>query len=160
MIRALLQGALASLLLVGSFAAYVLFAYALKRPDGDPQAALELRQALEIYGRLVILRGLLPQLWLTLPLAALLERFVPALTRSRARRAGAVAIAAGVAGLLVASTLLRLQLPGAPRVVFSGPLNFAVTWLEMTAGVVAAVLVARALLRPSNRESLEHPLDA
>jgi hypothetical protein len=153
MTRALLRGALASLLLVGGFAAYVVFAYTIKRPAADPEAALELRQALEIYGRLVILRGLLPQLWLTLPLAALLERFVPALARSGARRAGAVAIAAGAAGLLVASTLLRLQLPGAPRVVFSGPLNFAVTWLELTAGVVAAVLVARALLRPSNRES-------
>jgi hypothetical protein len=143
MTRALLRGALATLLLAGGFALYLVFAYTLKRPAASSPEAAELRQALEVYGRLVILRGLLPQLWLTLPLAAGLERIAPGFARSGARRTLALAIAAGAAGLLVASTLLRLQLPGAPRVVFTGPLNFAFTWLEMTAGVVAAVLAAR-----------------
>lgn len=148
MSRALLRVACATLLLAGGFALYLVFVYALERPAADPDAALEMRQALEIYGRLVTLRGLLPQLWLTLPLAALLERRVPSLVRRRGGVALALSIAAGVAGLLVASTLLPMQLPGAPRVKFSGAWNFVATWLEMSAAVTAAALAARWLLPP------------
>jgi hypothetical protein len=145
MSRALLRAACASLLLAGGFAAYLVVAYLLKRPP-DPEAARELRQALELYGQLLIGRGLLPQLWIALPLAALLARAFPAWTRSRAGTVGALAFAAGLAGLLVAATLLRAELPGEPRVVFTGPGNFLATWLEMSAGVIAAAWLARWLL--------------
>jgi hypothetical protein len=150
MSRALLRAACATLLLVGGFVLYLLFAYAVKRSAADAQAAQELRQALEIYGRLVIVRGLVPTLWLALPFALLLERAVPALAQSGRGRAAALAIAAGVAALVVAAVLLPAQFPGAPHVVYSGAWNFVATWLEITAGVVAAALLARWLLPPRN----------
>ncbi|HEX5068496.1 MAG TPA: hypothetical protein VFY49_20415 [Myxococcota bacterium] len=136
----------ASALLAGGLALYLLFVYALQRPE-DPEAARELRTALSVYGRVVLVKGVLPQLWIALALAGLLERRAPRLASSRARRAGLFAACAGIAGLLIASTLLRAQIPGSPRVVFSGPLNFARTWLEMTTAVAAAMWLPRAFQR-------------
>jgi hypothetical protein len=148
--RALLRGALSSLLLVGGFAAYVAIAYAARRP-ADPEAAREMRQALEIYFRVVTVKGLLPQLWIALPLGALLERLFPARARGRGGPAVLLAVAAALAGLLVASTLLRADIPGSPRVVFTGPSNFARTWLEMSAAVTAAALLPRLAGRAPRR---------
>jgi hypothetical protein len=153
--RALLWGACSSLLLVVGFALYLLLVYALKRP-ADPEAANELRQALEIYGRLVSVRGLLPQLWIALLLSALLERAFPSQTRSRVGLAVAVAVAAGLAGLLVASTLLPMEVRGTARVVYTGTWNFVATWLELSAGVTAAALLPR-WLGPSPRSLAERP---
>lgn len=140
MSRALLRGVCSSLLLVGGFALYLLVAYRWKRPP-DPQAAQELRQALQVYGRLLVVRGLLPQLWIALPLAALLARGFP--RGGGAALALPLALATGLAGLLVAVVLLPANLPGAPRVVFTGPANFAATWLEMSAAVLVAALLPR-----------------
>jgi hypothetical protein len=140
--RTLLQGVCSSLLLVGGLALYLVVVYALKRP-ADPEAARELRQALEVYGRVVVVRGLLPQLWIALPLGALLERLFPSRARSRGGLAVLLALAAGLAGLLVSATLLRAALPGIPRIVFTGPANFARTWLELSAAVTAAALLPR-----------------
>ncbi|HVN36889.1 MAG TPA: hypothetical protein VMW19_01790 [Myxococcota bacterium] len=138
MSRALLRVACSSLLLVGGFALYLLVVYRLKRPP-DPRAAQELRVALQVYGRLLAIRGLLPQLWIALPLAALLRRF--SRDGGRAALVVSLAFAAGVAGLIVAAILLPANLPGAPRVVFTGPGNFAATWLEMSAAVLVAALL-------------------
>jgi len=150
MSRPLLRGACSSLLLVGGFALYLLVAYRLTRPP-DPRAAKELRVALQVYGRLVAIRGLLPQLWIALPLGALLARLFPR-TDVRAAQALPLALATGVAGLLVAAILLPANLPGAPRVVFTGPGNFVATWLEMSVAVLAAALIPR-WLWPDPRRS-------
>jgi hypothetical protein len=133
----------ASALLAGGFALYLLLVYALERPP-EPEAARELRTALSVYGRVVLVKGVLPQLWIALALASWLEQRAPDLARSRARRAGLFGACAGLAGLLIASTLLRADIPGSPRVVFSGPLNFVRAWLEMTAAVSAAMWLPRA----------------
>jgi len=137
---------LASALLAGGLALYLLLAFALQRP-AEPAAAEELRTALTLYGRLVLVKGVLPQLWIALALATLLEHRAPALARSRARLAALFGACAGVAGLLIASTLLRADIPGSPRAVFTGPLNFARTWLEMSAAVTGAMWLPRALWR-------------
>jgi hypothetical protein len=141
MSRALLRGVCSSLLLVGGFALYLVVAYRWKRSP-DPHAAQELRQALQVYGRLLVTRGLLPQLWIALPLAALFAR---GFSRGGGRAALALplALATGLAGLLVAAILLPANLPGAPRVVFTGPGNFAATWLEMSVAVLLAALLPR-----------------
>jgi hypothetical protein len=143
--------ACSTLLLVGGFALYLVGVYAWKRP-ADPEQAHELRQALEVYARLLTVRGLLPQLWIALPLGALLERLFRSPARTRAGRALLLAAAAGVAGLFAAAVLLPAKLPGAPRVVFTGPANFASTWLEMTAAVTAAALLPR-LAWPAARDA-------
>ncbi|HXK25895.1 MAG TPA: hypothetical protein VMS55_24730 [Myxococcota bacterium] len=140
MSRALLRGVCSSLLLLGGFLLYLLVVYRWKSPP-DPKAAQELRQALQVYGRLLVIRGLLPQLWIALPLGALLARFFPR-AGGRAAHALRLAFATGVAGLLVAAILLPANLPGAPRVVFTGPGNFVATWLEMSAAVFVAALLA------------------
>jgi hypothetical protein len=144
MSRALLRLIGSSLLLVGGFVLYLTLVYTWKRP-ADPEAALKLRQSLEVYGRLLAVRGLLPQLWIALPLAALLRRLFPGRASTRAGFAGLLAVAAGLAGALVVGLLLPANLPGAPRVVYTGPLNVALTWLEMTAAVLAAALLPRLL---------------
>jgi hypothetical protein len=133
----------ASALLAGGLALYLLFVFFVQRP-ADPVAADELRMALTLYGRLVLVKGVLPQLWIALALATLLERRAPALGHGRARRAALFGACAAVAGLLIASTLLRADIPGSPRVVFTGPLNFVRTWLEMSVAVTAAMWLPRA----------------
>lgn len=148
--RTLLWAACSSLLLAGGFVLYLMFAFAIERPV-DPEAARELRTALSIYGRLVLVRGLLPQLFVALALGSLLERQFPAPARSRTGLAVLFALSALFAGLLVVPTLLPADLPGLPRVVFTGPLNFARTWLEMSAAVTAALLLPRLAWRALRR---------
>lgn len=140
--RAFLWWACASLLLAGGFALYLLVAYAIARP-ADPEAARELRTALTVYGRLLLVKGLLPQLWLALGIAMLHERRSAGAAPSRPRLVALIGISAALAGLFVASTLLRADLPGSPRVAFTGLANFARTWLEMSAAVGAALLLPR-----------------
>jgi hypothetical protein len=136
----------ASALLVGVFALYLVLVFAVQRP-ADPGEARDLRTALSIYGRVVLVKGLLPQLWVALALAGLLERRAPGLARTRARTAALYLACSALAALGIASTLLRADIPGSPRVVFTGPLNFARTWLEMSAAAAAAMWVSRVLLR-------------
>jgi hypothetical protein len=143
----------ATALLAGGLALYLLAVFALQRP-ADPEAARELRTALSVYGRLLLVRGLLPQLWIALALAGWLERRVPRLAGGRARHAALFGACAGLAGLLVASLLLPARVPGAPHVVFTGPLNFARTWLEMSAAVTAAMWLARALSSARRRQAV------
>jgi len=140
--RALLWGVVSTLLLVGGLALYLVVAYTLRRP-ADPDAARELRQALEIYARVVVVKGLLPSLWIAVPLGALLERLFPARARSRRGLAALLALAAGLAGLLVVATVFRAAIPGLPRIVLSGPAHVARTWLELSAAVTAAMLLPR-----------------
>jgi hypothetical protein len=143
--RALGIGAAATALVVAGLLFYLQLAFRLERP-ADPESARELRNALALYGRVVLWKGLLPQLWIALGVGLWLERRFPALARSRGGRAGALAAAALGAGLLVLSTLLRSELGGLPRVVFRGPGNFAATLLQTSAAVTAALLLSRALL--------------
>jgi len=140
--RTLLWGVCSSLLLVGGLALYLVAGYALTRP-ADPDAARELRQALEIYGRVVVVKGLLPSLWIAVPLGALLERRFPARAGTRRGLAVLLALAAGLAGLLVVATVFRAVIPGMPRLVLDGPAHYARTWIEISAAVTAALLLPR-----------------
>ena len=147
--RALAPGRSArALLLVGGLVLYLLLVFAVERP-ADPEAAHELRNGA---------RGLRPARAREGPAAAALDRAragrlarapQPASARNRLRLATLLGACAGVAGLLIAATLLRADIPGSPRVVFTGPLNFAPTWLEMSAATTAAMWVPRALWKSS-----------
>jgi hypothetical protein len=140
--HALRRAVAATLLLAGGFAAYLALVYVIERP-ADAVAARELRLALAIYGRVVLVKGLWPQLWIALALAGLLARRFPSRAGTLSGQALLLAAAAGLAGLLVAPTLLPADLPRLPPVVFSGPGNFALTWLEMSAAVAAAAWLPR-----------------
>jgi hypothetical protein len=111
-------------LLAGGFLAYV-FAFALLAAG---ESVRETQTALMIYARTVLIKGLLPQLLLTLALLALALRFF------RGRTTLAVIACALVAGLGVAAALLPLDLPRLPAVKYKGAWNFTATVLEMTAG--------------------------
>jgi len=106
----------------------------------DPASTRETQIALAIYARVVLVKGLLPQLALALLLGAVLGR-VPRLAGRGGRALLRAALAAGLAALVVAPTLMPLDLPTLPAVKFRGPGNFAATVLEMSAAVALALVL-------------------
>ena len=132
----------ATLLLAGGF---LLFAYAAARLAGG--AGAEARTALAIWAQVVLVKGLLPQLWLCLALWPVCDRLLGLRARGRVGLAAGLAIAALVAGVPVAAWLLTLELPRLPAVVFRGPGNFAATVLEMSVPVWLAGLLPALVLR-------------
>jgi uncharacterized membrane protein len=128
---------LSALLLCAGFLAFV----ALASLRIEPDAVREGQVALVIYARVVLVKGLLPQLALALLLGPAIAR-IPALAGARGAPSAARAIlAAGVAALVVAATLMPLDLPSLPAVKFRGPGNFVATALEMTGAVAAALWI-------------------
>jgi hypothetical protein len=95
-----------------------------------------------ICARIVLIKGLLPQLLFTLMLLGAFERYAPVVS---------VAIAAIpcalIAGVAVAALLLPASLPKLPAVQYEGTWNFVATVLQMTAVVTVATLAPRLLLR-------------
>jgi hypothetical protein len=150
LVPALAWLASATALLAGGF---LLFAFALARiAAGDDGEA---RAALAVWAQIVLVKGLLPQLWLCLGLWALFARPLGLPARGRLGSAAGLAVAALVAGLPVAAWLLPLDLPNLPAVVFRGPANFAATVVEMSVPVWLAGLLAGFALRGRAGEPAE-----
>lgn len=143
--RTLLWAIASGLLLAVGLLLYVAFAYRIGRPD-EAAAARELRGALTVYAEFVLYKGLLPQLLVTLTLYPLLDRIFDLKIRGRLAIAAGVASCAALAGLLVATTLMRTEIFDLPAAVYTGPANFTLTVLQLTAAVTAAMLIPRFLL--------------
>jgi hypothetical protein len=148
--RAVLAGlvwwASASLLLCVGFLA-VVYAVSLQAvAAAEPESVRQVQLGLVIYARVVLLKGLLPQLLLALGLFALLDRAFALGARGSLAVAAGVVVAAAAASLVVAPTLLRLELPALPPVRYRGPWNFLRTCAEMTAAVAVAALIPRLAL--------------
>jgi hypothetical protein len=103
--------------------------------------------ALRIYATLVLLKGLLPQLLLALLLWPVLDRLLSLRDRGRKGVAAGLVACAALAAAVVAPTLLTSSLLGLPPVKFRDAWNFVQTFLEMTIGVSAALLLPRLLGR-------------
>lgn len=111
----------------------------------DPESTRKTQIALAIYARVVLVKGLLPQLALALVLGAALDRAPRLAGGGVGRKALRALLAAGLSALAVAPTLMPLDLPTLPAVKFRGPGNFAASVLEMTAAVATALLLAEFL---------------
>jgi hypothetical protein len=122
-------------------AGFLLFAFALARLTG---ADTEARAALALWTQIVLVKGLLPQLWLCLALFAIADRRLGLRARGGSGLAAGLAVAALLAGIPVAAWLLTLDLPQLPAVVFRDAANFAATVVEMSVPVwLAGWLSAR-----------------
>jgi hypothetical protein len=135
LLRGLVQVASAHLLLVVGF-------FALVWASGRLAESEETLRALTVWARVVLVKGLLPQLWLSLVLWPLLRR-LPGLSGAGVREALAIALGVLLAGVLVASLLMTRPAPGYPAVVFRGPGNFVATVLEMSVAVATAIGLPR-----------------
>jgi hypothetical protein len=151
-LRAALWVSSASLLLAVGFLGLVYAVSVLARARSEPASVRGMQTALVIYARVVLVKGLLPQLLLTLALWPALDRLLSLRRRGRLGVVAGVASAAALAALVVAPTLLTAALPGLPAVRFQGPVNFVETVVEMTLAVASACLVPRLLL-PGLRSS-------
>jgi hypothetical protein len=145
-VSGLVWWASASLLLCVGFLALVYAASLAAVARSEPEAVRQTQLSLVIYARVVLVKGLLPQLLVTLGLFALLDRACALSARGRRGVVAGVVGAAAAASLLVAPTLLPLALPALPSVSYRGPGNFLRTCAEMTAAVALAALVPRLLL--------------
>lgn len=147
----LLWGALAAVLLTTAFLAYV--ALAAQLVAGDGATVRRTQGALILYARVVLAKGLLPQLAIVLALWPLADRWLDLESR------GARGVVAGLLGLSAVGAvavlpILATEWPGLPAVKLSGVLQALRTVAEMTAGVAAAALVpklALPVLRPRRR---------
>lgn len=142
----------AALLLVLGFLA-VVYAGALSLElRGGSESVGEAQSALVIYARMVLLKGLLPQLLLALLLWSVLDRRFGFRRRGRLGLALGVTLCALLAGAVVAPLLLPLHLPPLARVKFTGPGNVVATVLEMTAAVASALLLPQLVLPALRRD--------
>jgi general secretion pathway protein C len=150
--RALLWLPAAALLLAFGFLAWLVVGAQIAGRSLGPAETAQLRTAFVLYARFVLFKGLLPALALAVALFPLVERMF-ALER-RGVLAGALGIvaASAVASAAVAGLVLPSNLWGDFSVArYAGALHFAETCAEMTAGVAAALVVARWLVRSRAR---------
>lgn len=144
-LRGLLWALASCLLLLLGFGAAVLGVYALGVWLGAPGAGSAPNVTmLAVYFRVVLFKGLLPQLLLALALWPLLRRGLPGLAR-RAPAAG-LALAALAAYAVVAPLLLSVELPGWPALQMRSSFHHLSTALLSLAAVVAAAWSGRRLV--------------
>ena len=145
--RALRWLAASSLLLAAGFAGVVLVGLQLALETGilDPAQRAPARVAATTYYRVVLVKGLLPQLGLVIAAALALERR-GALHRGVGWRAPALlAASAAVAYALAGPWLLASALPGWPALQMPTLGEKLATGLLMVAAVTAAALAGRRL---------------
>jgi hypothetical protein len=150
--RALLWLPAAALLLAFGFLAWLAIGAQIAGRSLGPAETAQLQTAFVLYARFVLFKGLLPALALALALFPLLER-VFALERRGAWASALVIVAASaVASTAVAGLVLPSNLWGDFSVArYAGARHFAETCAEMTAGVAAALVVARWLVHSRAR---------
>jgi len=132
------------LLLLG-FALVVAAVYLLMVVLGNVEPSdLRLQQtAAVVYFRVIFLKGLLPQLLLTLALWPALSRILPWAARGRAGLLGGLAIAAALAYAVVAPLLLTTEWPIGPALRMEGPGDQLGTALLMSGAVALAAFIPR-----------------
>lgn len=118
-----------------------------------PGAASRVQTAFSVYAQVVLAKGLLPALVLTLALGSLFDWRGRLARRGRLGVPLGLAIAATLASIAVAALLLPLALPGLPSVVFTGTGNFVRTCAEMAAAVMLAAWMSRTLISMSWRNA-------
>jgi hypothetical protein len=135
----------AALLLSAGFLATVYVAALLAVAGAGEGSVRSTQAALVLYARVVLAKGLLPHVVLTVLGAALLERRKGGGVRgARLSAAGLVGVAA-LASLLAAASLTA-DLPGLPPVKFAGAASFLRTCAELTAATSVAALLSRLVL--------------
>ena len=150
--RALLWLPLAALLLAFGFVGWLALAAQIASRSLGPAETAHLQTAFVLYARFVVFKGLLPALALALALWPGVERIFALERRGWLARVLGIAAASAVASSAVAGLLLPSHLWGRVAVVrYSGFAHLAQTCAEMTAGVAAALLVARWLVRSRAR---------
>lgn len=139
--------AVSCVLLCVGFAALVLGMLGLGALRADDAQALSLadRMMAVVYFRVVLVKGLLPQLVLALALWALLRRAWPGVERSFATRAVGLAGLGLAAYAVVAPLLLSADLPGWPALQMRTLEHQIATAFQSVIGVVAAALLGRRL---------------
>ncbi len=135
-------------LLTLGFLAWVYISFRLATSGADEASIQSTRTALGVYARLVLLKGLLPQLLLALLAWPVLDRLFSLRDRGRKSVAAGLLACAALAAAVVIPTLLTSSLLDLPAVKFKDAWNFVQTYLEMTIGVSAALLLPRLLRRP------------
>lgn len=130
-------------LLAAGFLAYVYLASLVAAGHLEQAETARTQRALVMYARVVLVKGLLPQLWIALALWPVLGRALARRLRGRAGEALGLLACATLAGLVVLPTLLVADLPGLPAVRFRDLGNAAATLAETTAAVAAALWLAR-----------------
>lgn len=149
-LRALLWVATASAILVLGFALFTVAFYWLARAFGslDPAQLNRAKVVLVFYFQIVAIRGLLPQLLLGLALWWGLASAFPRFANTRGGLAAGLAVAAALAYGVVAPLLLTASFEGWPVFKMRGFFQHIVTFVMMTASVVAAGLLPRLVLPP------------
>ena len=142
----LLWGLSSALLLTFGFLALMYVVNRLAQAQTDPATVRQTQLALVIYARVVLLKGLLPQLAIALALWPVLDRLFAFQRRGRMGLVAGLTLSALLAALIVAPTLLPLNLDSLPAVKFRSVGNFVASVLEMTAAVATATLLPRLLL--------------
>jgi len=144
--RALLWLPAAALLLALGFLVWLAVGAQIAGRSLGPAETAHMQTAFVLYAKFVLFKGLLPALALTLALFPLIERAFA--LRRRGAFAGALGIvaASAIASTAVAGLVLPSNLWGFSVARYTGPLHFAQICAEMTAGVAAALVVARWLM--------------
>jgi type II secretory pathway component PulC len=138
----------AALLLAFGFLAWLGVASYLAGRSLDPAEIGRMQTAFVLYARFTLFKGLLPALALAYALWPLLERAFGLARRGGLASALGIIAASAAASTAVAALLLPSDLWGFASVVrHAGSAQLAQTCAEMTAGVAAALLVARWGLR-------------
>jgi len=146
--RALLWLPLAALLLAVGFLAWLGLAAHLARRSLGPAETARMHTAFVLYARFTLFKGLLPALALAFALSPLLERGLGLTPRGGLAQVLGIVAASAIASTAVAALLLPSNLWGFTSVVrYADAAQLAQTGAEMTAGVAAALLVARWWLR-------------
>jgi hypothetical protein len=125
---------------------FLLFVYAatlLAQTQLDEGSAGTMQIGLSIYARVVLLKGLLPQLLLALLLWPLLDRIFSLQRWGKRGLVLGLAASAALALFFVIPGLLMLDFKELPAVKFRSSANLIVSALEMTAAVTVALLLPR-----------------
>lgn len=145
-VRNLLWVATSALLLSLVFGGYVLLMILLASSQVEPEKVRQTQTAFIVYGKLIFLKGLWPQLAVTFCLFGLLQAFADLLARGWRYWTGGVVFSAMAAAALVILTLLTSDAMALPAVKLRGTGDFLSILFEMTAGVSLAVIVSRRLV--------------
>ena len=127
-----------ALLLSAGFLAVVALGLEIATARSEPAAAASLQAIFGVYASVVLIKGLLPALALTLALWAGLDHRWQISLRGARVTALAVLVAAALGSVIAAATLLPLRVPGLPAVHFNGIGNFLRTCAEMAGPVALA----------------------
>jgi general secretion pathway protein C len=150
-LRALLWLVAAAVLLTAGFLAWLLISAYLAGRSLDPAETARLQLALVLYARVVLFKGLLPQLVLAFALWPLAERVFALERRGWLGAAAGMIAASAVASVAIAGLLLPSNAWGLAAVRYPGLARYVQTCAEMTAAAAAALMVSSWLLRSRAR---------